>query len=189
MYEALEGPMIRGLHGLFYSSEVDAMRAFLRDKLRLPYTDVGQGWLIFDLPEGDVGVHPVDESTSSGKHDISFYCDDIQGTVADMRERGVVFDGEVADHGYGFVTYFTMPGDVRVQLYEPKYRKQTAARPAAPRKRAAPARASARSRRKAATKAPARTAGRAKAAKPKVAAKAKAKARARAGVRARARRR
>ncbi len=191
MYEALEGPMIRGLHGLFYSSEVDAMRAFLRDKLRLPYTDVGQGWLIFDLPEGDVGVHPVDESTSSGKHDISFYCDDIQGTVADMRERGVVFDGDVADHGYGFVTYFTMPGDVRVQLYEPKYQKQTAAKPAAPapRKRAAPARAAARSRRKATAKAPARTAGRAKAAKPKAAAKGKAKARARAGVRARARRR
>lgn len=190
MYVALEAQMIRGLHGLFYSSEVDAMRAFLRDKLRLPYTDVGQGWLIFDLPEGDVGVHPVDESITSGKHDISFYCDDIQGTVADMRERGVVFDGDVADHGYGFVTYFTMPGDVRVQLYEPKYQKQSS-KPAAaaPRKRAAPARASARSRRKATTKAPARAAGRVKAAKPKAASKGKAKARARAGVRARARRR
>jgi len=123
--------MIRGIHGLFYSSEADAMRAFLRDKLRLPYTDVGDGWLIFDLPEGDVGVHPLDEdgNPASGTHDISFYCDDIKSTVAELRSRGVQFKGEIADHGYGFVTYFTMPGGMEVQLYEPKYRKSTARQP------------------------------------------------------------
>src|SRR5205085_6094606 len=117
--------MIRGLHGLFYSSEPEALRAFLRDKVRLPHTDVGEGWLIFDLPEGDVGVHPVDESgePSPGTHDVSFYCDDIEGTVADLKSRGVQFKHEVQDHGYGFVTYFTMPGGVEVQLYEPKYQK------------------------------------------------------------------
>ncbi len=62
--------MIKGLHGLIYSSEAEAMRAFIRDKLRLPYTDVGGGWLIFDLPEGDIGVHPIDESGEppSGTH-------------------------------------------------------------------------------------------------------------------------
>ena len=65
--------MIRGLHGLFYSSEPDAARAFLRDKLKLPFTDVGGGWLIFDLPEGDLGVHPVDEDGgNAGSHDVSF---------------------------------------------------------------------------------------------------------------------
>lgn len=131
--------MIRGLHGLFYSSEPDALRTFLRDKLQLPHTDVGGGWLIFDLPEADIGVHPVDESgkPASGTHDVSFYCDDIQGTVAGMKSRGVAFDQEVADHGYGFVTYFTMPGGVRVQLYEPKYAKSTSKPKAAPKARAA----------------------------------------------------
>ena len=120
--------MIRGLHGLFYSSEPEAMRAFLRDKLRLPWTDVGEGWLIFDLPEGDLGVHPTGESggTPSGTHDVSFYCDDIRGTVADLRARGVEFKGEIESRGYGMVTYFTMPGGVEVQLYEPQYRKRTA---------------------------------------------------------------
>ena len=118
--------MIRGLHGLFYTSDAAAMRAFMRDKLKLPYTDVGDGWLIFDLPEGDIGVHPIDESGEppSGTHDVSFYCDDIHGTVAELRARGVRFDEDVADHGYGFVTYFTMPGGVKVQLYEPKYQKR-----------------------------------------------------------------
>jgi len=118
--------MIRGLHGLFYTSDAAAMRAFMRDKLKLPYTDVGDGWLIFDLPEGDIGVHPIDESGEppSGTHDVSFYCDDIHGTVAELRAGGVRFDEDVADHGYGFVTYFTMPGGVKVQLYEPKYQKR-----------------------------------------------------------------
>ena len=51
--------MIRGVHTMFYSSEPEALRAFLRDKLGLAsYTDVGEGWLIFDLPEADMGVHP-----------------------------------------------------------------------------------------------------------------------------------
>jgi catechol 2,3-dioxygenase-like lactoylglutathione lyase family enzyme len=116
--------MIRGLHGLFYSSEPDAARAFLRDKLELPFTDVGGGWLIFDLPEGDLGVHPVDEGGTAGTHDVSFYCDDIQGTVADLRKRGVEFTHEPQDHGYGWVTYFAVPGGLTVQLYEPKYQKK-----------------------------------------------------------------
>jgi predicted enzyme related to lactoylglutathione lyase len=129
--------MIRGLHGLFYSSEPEALRAFLRDKLKLPHTDVGEGWLVFDLPEADLGVHPLDESGNppSGTHDLSFYCDDIEGTVADLKARGVAFDQEVADHGYGFVTYFTMPGGVRVQLYEPKYTKRASAAKPAPKAR------------------------------------------------------
>ena len=122
--------MIRGLHGLFYSSAPEEMRDFVRDKLRLPHTDVGQGWLIFDLPEADFGVHPTDGSPPSGTHDVSFYCDDIQGTVADLRKRGVVFKHDPQDHGYGWVTYFTMPGGVEVQLYEPRYSKKKAKAPA-----------------------------------------------------------
>lgn len=118
--------MIRGLHGLFYSSDAEAMRAFIRDKLKLPYSDTGDGWLIFDLPEADIGVHPIDESgrPPSGTHNVSFYCDDIHGTVAELQARGVQFDQDVEDHGFGLVTYFTMPGDVQVQLYEPKYEKR-----------------------------------------------------------------
>jgi hypothetical protein len=125
--------MIRGLHGLFYSSDADATRAFMRDALRLPFNDVGGGWLIFDLPEGDVGVHPVDEDRGApaNTHDVSFYCDDIHGTVAELRARGVEFKSEPQDHGYGWVTYFTMPGDVEVQLYEPKYEKGAGSGPAA----------------------------------------------------------
>lgn len=115
--------MIRGIHGLFYSSDPEATRAFFRDQVRLPGSDVGGGWLIFDLPEGDLGVHPIEDPNDAGVHDISFYCDDIHGTVADLQSRGVEFLRDVEDHGYGLVTYFKAPGGIKVQLYEPRYTK------------------------------------------------------------------
>ena len=40
-----------------------------------------------------------------------------------MKARGVSFLHEVEDHGYGLVTHFSAPGGIRVQLYEPRYRK------------------------------------------------------------------
>jgi catechol 2,3-dioxygenase-like lactoylglutathione lyase family enzyme len=117
--------MIRGVHTMFYSSEPEALRAFLRDKLGFPAFDVGDGWLIFDLPEADMGCHPADPENGapSGTHDISFYCDDIKRTVAELEARGVEFTGPVEDRGYGFVTFFRVPGGFRVQLYQPRYSK------------------------------------------------------------------
>ena len=50
--------MIKGVHTMFYTSEPEALRAFIRDVLQLPYTDVGDGWLIFDLSRGRYGLPP-----------------------------------------------------------------------------------------------------------------------------------
>ncbi len=116
--------MIRGMHAMFYSSHADELRAFFRDKLGLRGTDGGGGWLIFDAPEADLGVHPTEgEDVPSGTADISFYCDDIAETVRELRARGVEFTAEVQDQGYGLVTYFKVPGGFVVQLYQPKYGK------------------------------------------------------------------
>jgi hypothetical protein len=38
------------MHAEFHSSQAAGPRAFLRDKLGLAGTDVGDGWLIFDAP-------------------------------------------------------------------------------------------------------------------------------------------
>ena len=101
--------------------------AFLRDKLKFPYTDVGEGWLVFDLPEADMGCHPADpvEGAPAGTHNISFYCDDIQKTVAELKAREVEFTDGIIDAGYGLVTHFKMPGDLEVQLYQPRYKRHT----------------------------------------------------------------
>lgn len=116
--------MIKGMHGMFYSTKADELRSFLKDKLGLKANDIGGGWLIYDLPMADLGVHPTEEKNVSGTHDISFFTDDLKGTVKDLKKKGVKFDDELTDRGYGFVIHLTMPGKVKVQLYQPKYGRE-----------------------------------------------------------------
>jgi hypothetical protein len=116
--------MIRGMHAMFYSAEAEALRSFIRDKLGLPATDVGEGWLIFETPEADLGIHPTGQGgPPSGTAEVSFYCNDIASTVAELQAKGVEFTGPVEDHGYGLVTFFRVPGAFEVQLYQPRYAK------------------------------------------------------------------
>jgi catechol 2,3-dioxygenase-like lactoylglutathione lyase family enzyme len=118
--------MITGVHTMFYTSEPDKLRAFLRDTIGFHGTDVGNGWLIFDLPEAEMGCHPSDPQMggkASGTADISFYCDDIAATVAELKTKGVEFTAEVQDMGYGLITHFKVPGDFTVQLFQPRYTK------------------------------------------------------------------
>ncbi len=112
--------MIRGLHALLYTPKPEELRAFIRDKLRFPFTDTGEGWLIFDMPEADLGCHPSDREF----HSISFYCDDIHRTVEELKVRGVEFTSGISDEEWGLLTHFRMPGDVEVELYQPKYEKR-----------------------------------------------------------------
>ena len=116
--------MIRGVHTMFYTAKADELRAFLRDKLGLSATDVGGGWLIFDLPQAEMGVHPSADmpGKTSGTHDISFYTDDVRQTVAELKAKGVEFTSDITDQGYGLVTYFRVPGGFDVQLYQPRYK-------------------------------------------------------------------
>lgn len=136
--------MIRGVHALFYSSQADELRAFLRDKLELTCTDVGEGWLVFDLPDAEMGCHPAEpeNGVQSGTPHISFYVDDLEDAVATLQERGVEFTAPIEDHGYGLVTFFRVPGDFTVQLYQPRYQRKPAKKPRAKRakpvKKAAP---------------------------------------------------
>lgn len=122
--------MIRGVHTMFYTSQPHELRAFIRDKLGFPAYDLGDGWLIFDLPEADMGVHLADErdGAASGTHSISFYCDDIHRTMQELASRGVEFAGPVENRGYGLTTHFKVPGGFVLQLYQPLYAKEHEAR-------------------------------------------------------------
>src|SRR5438128_5626485 len=100
---SMEGdPMIQGVHTMLYSSKPTELRAFLRDKLKFPAHDVGDGWLIFEMPDADMGVHPTDQphSAPSGTHNISFWCDDIHTTVAELKSRGVEFTKDIQNQGF-----------------------------------------------------------------------------------------
>jgi catechol 2,3-dioxygenase-like lactoylglutathione lyase family enzyme len=114
---------IIGAHMLLYSSEPDAVRDLLGNALGFKSVDAGGGWLIFELPSSELGVHPAEGPTygSGIRHQITFMCDDIRKTVAELRTKGVQFDGEPEDEGYGITVMMTFPGNLRVMLYEPHH--------------------------------------------------------------------
>jgi hypothetical protein len=111
------------MHGLLYTPEPDAPRAFIRDKLGLQSADIGGGWLVFELPEADLGVHPSEKAS----HSISLYCDDMAKAVEELKSRGVEFSSGITDQGWGLLTHTRMPGGAEMELYEPKCTKLTRA--------------------------------------------------------------
>jgi predicted enzyme related to lactoylglutathione lyase len=103
---------------LLYSPEPEKLRAVLRDVFGWKHVDDGDGWLIFELPAAELGVHPSDGETH---HQLSFMCDDVHATLAELRARGIEAEAEPVDAGYGITTTLVLPGGVRVQLYEPRH--------------------------------------------------------------------
>ncbi len=109
---------IIGAHMLLYSSEPEALRTTLSDAFGFKSVDAGRGWLIFALPPAEVGVHPQEGPI---RHQMSLMCDDIGATVADLRAKGVSFDGDPRDQGWGIVITMLLPGDVKIMLYQPRH--------------------------------------------------------------------
>jgi len=108
---------ITGVHTLLYTSEPEALRATLRDVFGWDHVDAGDGWLIFETPPAEMGVHPADGPA----HQVSLMCDDLESTVAELRAKGIVFVGEPVDEGFGITIHMTLPGGVDMQLYEPRH--------------------------------------------------------------------
>ena len=112
-----------GVHTLLYTSEPEALRTMLRDVFGWQHVDAGDGWLIFRTPPAEMGVHPFEGPTyeSGARHLISFMCDDIKTTVAELRAKGVTIVGEPQDEGYGLTIQMHLPGGCEVTLYEPRH--------------------------------------------------------------------
>jgi catechol 2,3-dioxygenase-like lactoylglutathione lyase family enzyme len=114
--------MINAAHTIIYAEDATAARAFFRDVLGLADVDAHDGWLIFQLPPGELGIHPAaDPGAPSGRHELYLMCDDIEKTVADLEGAGVVFTAPVEDQGFGRVTTFRVPGAGVMGLYQPRH--------------------------------------------------------------------
>jgi len=115
--------VITGTHAIIYSEDAQALREFFRDVLEFDAVDTGGGWLIFALPPAELGVHAAEGPTFDAgvRHQLSFMCDDIATTVADLRARGIEIRDEPVDEGYGITTTMTLPGGVDVVLYQPRH--------------------------------------------------------------------
>ena len=108
---------ITGTHALLYTSKPEELRAVLRDVFGWHHVDAHEGWLIFRLPPAELGVHPAEAPS----HELSFMCDDLQATMTELAAKGIVFEGEPEQGGFGRFVTMVLPGDVRVMLYEPRH--------------------------------------------------------------------
>lgn len=122
--------MITAIHNLIYSDDAAATRAFFRDVLQWPsVSDPGDAgdWLIFATGPSELGVHPTvsvhggQEHRSERHHSISFMCDNLLDTMAELARRGALFRGDPQDMGFGIGVGLQVPGADDVLLYQPRH--------------------------------------------------------------------
>lgn len=117
--------MINAAHTIIYADDAPLARAFFRDVLGFAHVDDGDGWLIFRQPLTELGIHETGPDAPAG-HELFLMCDDVDGTVADLRAKGVEFEGEVTDQGWGRLITMLVPGAGKMGLYEPRHRSPLA---------------------------------------------------------------
>ena len=120
--------MINAVHTLVLADDPDAARAFFRDVVGFPFVEDHPGWLIFGTGPSDMGVHPTGWEGEGGErhrvpmaHQLSFLCDDLDATVAELRARGAEFSTEPADQGWGITIMMKVPGAQDVMVYQPRH--------------------------------------------------------------------
>ncbi len=123
--------MLTALHTLIYSEDAAATRAFFRDTLKLKFVDAMDGWLIFALPPAELGIHPTEGGTPTGRHELYLMCDDIESMVADLKRKGVEFTKPVTDAGWGILTALKVPGAGELHLYQPRHKSPLKLKPPA----------------------------------------------------------
>ena len=111
--------VIAAVHTVVFAEDAEAARAFFRDMLGFPSVDGGDGWLIFALPPGELGVHPAEGG--AGGHELYLMCRDLEQTMRELEAKGVEFAGGVADEGWGRVARLKVPGAGELGLYEPRH--------------------------------------------------------------------
>jgi hypothetical protein len=108
---------IIGTHALLYTSEPEALRAVFLDVFAWQHVEAHDGRLIFALPSAEIGIHPAEAPA----HQLSFMCDDVQSTMAELQAKGIEFEGTPEDRGFGVGVTMVLPGGVEVLLYEPTH--------------------------------------------------------------------
>jgi hypothetical protein len=103
---------------IIFTKDAEAVRALLRDVLRLPAVDAGGGWLIFALPPAELAAHPADEAD---RHELYLMCDDIHATVAELESKGIEVTSPISQEAFGLLATIRLPSGGELGLYEPTH--------------------------------------------------------------------
>ena len=76
------------------------------------------GGFFAGLPPAELAVHPADGPT---RHELYLMCDDIQATLAALREKGADIARDVSDQGWGLLAAIRLPDGSELPIYEPRH--------------------------------------------------------------------
>lgn len=107
--------MINGAHVMIVSRDAEKGRNFLRDVLQIPSVGSGGGWLIFQLPPAELGVHPAD---SEERHEPYVKCEVIDALIESLANRGVEFTATSEEY-WGRYTGIPLPGGGQLGVDQP----------------------------------------------------------------------
>lgn len=119
--------MITGAHFLLYSADAEADRAFFRDVLNFRAVDAGRGWLIFELPPAEMGIHPGSSNFAQlhGDHQLAgsvlyLICDDLRMVIQSLERRNIICT-PINEAEWGITTTIRLPSGSEIGLYQPKH--------------------------------------------------------------------
>ena len=107
--------MITGAHSIIYSKKPEADRAFMRDVLKLPCVDSGDGWLIFALPPSELAFH---DSAKNNLEEFYLITDDVKDQITQMKKHKVKCS-PVQRQSWGLLTKLKLPGGGNLKVYQP----------------------------------------------------------------------
>ena len=119
--------MVNGAHFLLYSKDPEADRAFFRDVLQFKSVNLGEGWLIFALPQSELAVHPGDgeffqRHANHSMLGVVLYLmtADLAATIKSLSAKGVNCT-EVDTAPWGIKTTVRLPSGGEIGLYQPTH--------------------------------------------------------------------
>jgi catechol 2,3-dioxygenase-like lactoylglutathione lyase family enzyme len=121
------GRVINGAHLLLYSKDPEADRAFFQDVLGFRSVDAGHGWIIFQLPAAEMGVHSGTGEfvQMHAEHPLLgavlyLMCDDLRSTMQSLQNNKVACT-EALEAEWGITTTVKLPSGGSIGLYQPKH--------------------------------------------------------------------
>ncbi|HTZ09743.1 MAG TPA: VOC family protein [Acidimicrobiales bacterium] len=116
--------MLSAVHCVVYAEDPEAARTFFREVVGWPFVDAHDGWLIFRSGPSELGIHPAGGDGTGATpphHEISFLCDDLEATMAELAAKGARFEGGIDVRGFGRTATMVVPGAGTVLVYEPRH--------------------------------------------------------------------
>lgn len=103
-------------------TDLDRSVEFYTGRLGLPEEHRGRDWAEVQADGMRIGLNSSQHESPHGNGGavIAFEPDgDLDGAVAELRDQGVEFAGEISEHPWGRIATFKDPDGNDLQLYEP----------------------------------------------------------------------